>query len=35
LNIIVDEDLENAVEGLSIDYKEGLFKKDFEIKPLY
>jgi len=35
LNIIVDEDIENAVEGLSIDYKEGLFKKDFQISPLY
>lgn len=35
LNIIVDEDIEQSVLGLKIDYKEGHFNKDFEIRPLY
>jgi len=35
LDIIVSEDLNGAVKGLKVDYKEGFFKKGFEVAPLF
>lgn len=31
----MSEELNGAVKGFKIDYKEGFFKKGFEIEPLF
>jgi len=35
MEIIVSEDIKGAVKGLKIDYKEGFFRKGFEVEPLF
>jgi Fe-S cluster assembly iron-binding protein IscA len=35
MDIIVSEDLEGAIKGAKIDYSNSLFKKGFEVTPIF